>query len=92
MFGIETVMDEIAATLKKDPLEVRKLNLYQDPALSGTPDTMTTQYNQLIEDWVGDKVMLQVESQARYAERRAAVQAFNAQSKTRKRGLALVPL
>ncbi|MFZ9575007.1 MAG: molybdopterin cofactor-binding domain-containing protein, partial [Limnohabitans sp.] len=83
MFGIETVMDEIAATLKKDPLEVRKLNLYQDPALSGTPDTMTTQYNQLIEDWVGDKVMSQVESQARYAERRAAVQAFNAQSKTR---------
>ena len=92
MFGIETVMDEIATTLKKDPLEVRKLNLYQDPAISGTPDTMTTQYNQLIEDWVGDKVVAQVESQARYAERRAAVQAFNAQSKTRKRGLALVPL
>ena len=92
MFGIETVMDEIAATLKKDPLEVRKLNLYQDPAVSGTPDTMTTQYNQLIEDWVGDKVVAQVEAQARYAERRAAVQAFNAQSKTRKRGLALVPL
>ena len=92
MFGIETVMDEIAATLKKDPLEVRKRNLYQDPAISGTPDTMTTQYNQLIEDWVGDKVVAQVESQARYAERRAAVQAFNAQSKTRKRGLALVPL
>ena len=92
MFGIETVMDEIAATLNKDPLEVRKLNLYQDPAISGTPDTMTTQYNQLIEDWVGDKVVAQVESQAHYAERRAAVQAFNAQSKTRKRGLALVPL
>ena len=92
MFGIETVMEEIAATLKKDPLEIRKLNLYQDPAVSGTPDTMTTQYNQLIEDWVGDKVIAQVESQALYAERRAAVQAFNAQSKTRKRGLALVPL
>jgi xanthine dehydrogenase large subunit len=92
MFGIETVMEEIAATLKKDPLEVRKLNLYQDPAISGTPDTMTTQYNQLIEDWVGDQVVAQVESQARYAERRAAVQAFNAQSNTRKRGLALVPL
>ncbi len=50
MFGIETVMDEIAMTLGKDPLEVRKLNLYKDPAISGTPDTMTTQYNQLIED------------------------------------------
>ena len=92
MFGIETVIDEIAATLKKDPLEVRKLNLYQDPAVSGTPDTMTTQYNQLIEDWVGVKVIAQVEQQANYAQRRAAVQAFNAKSKTRKRGLALVPL
>ncbi len=92
MFGIETVIDEIAATLGKDPLEVRKLNLYKDPAVSGTPDTMTTQYNQLIEDWVGDKVIAQVEAESKYAERRAAVQAFNAQSKTRKRGIALVPL
>ncbi|MFM7024519.1 MAG: xanthine dehydrogenase molybdopterin binding subunit [Limnohabitans sp.] len=92
MFGIETVIDEIAATLGKDPLEVRKLNLYKDPAVSGTPDTMTTQYNQLIEDWVGDKVIAQVEAESKYAERRTAVQAFNAKSKTRKRGLALVPL
>jgi xanthine dehydrogenase large subunit len=92
MFGIETVIEEIAATLGKDPLEVRKLNLYKDPAVSGSPDTMTTQYNQLIEDWVGDKVIAQLEQQSRYTERRAAVQAFNAGSKTRKRGLALVPL
>jgi len=92
MFGIETVIDEIAATLGKDPLEVRKLNLYQDPKASGSPDTMTTQYNQLIEDWVGDKVIAQLEQESKYAERRAGVQAFNAKSKTRKRGLALVPL
>jgi xanthine dehydrogenase large subunit len=92
MFGIETVIDEIAATLGKDPLEVRKLNLYKDPAVSGSTDTMTTQYNQQIEDWVGDKVIAQLEGEAKYAERRAAVQAFNAKSKSRKRGLALVPL
>jgi xanthine dehydrogenase large subunit len=92
MFGIETVIDEIASVLGLDPLDVRKRNLYQDPAVSGNPDTMTTQYNQLIEDWVGDQVIAQVEAQAGYAERRAAVAAFNATSKTRKRGLALVPL
>jgi xanthine dehydrogenase large subunit len=85
-------MDEIAMTLGKDPLQVRKLNLYKDPAISGTPDTMTTQYNQLIEDWVGDQVIDQVEQESKYAERRAEVQAFNARSKTRKRGMALVPL
>lgn len=92
MFGIETVIDEIASALGKDPLDVRKVNLYQDPAISGTADTMTTQYNQLIEDWVGDQVIAQVEAQAGYAERRKAVQAFNASSRNRKRGLALVPL
>jgi xanthine dehydrogenase large subunit len=53
---------------------------------------MTTQYNQLIEDWVGDQVIDQVEQESKYAERRAALQAFNAKSKTRKRGMALVPL
>ncbi|MEY2769793.1 MAG: Xanthine dehydrogenase molybdenum-binding subunit [Pseudomonadota bacterium] len=92
MFGIETVIEDIASTLGKDPLEVRKLNLYQDPAVSGTSDTMTTQYNQLIEDWVGDKVVAQVEAESRYAERRAQVQAFNARNQRRKRGLSLVPL
>ena len=92
MFGIESVIEDIADTLGKDPLEVRKLNLYKDPAISGTPDTMTTQYNQLIEDWVGDKVMDQVEAQAQYGQRRAQVQAFNAVNTRRKRGLALVPL
>jgi xanthine dehydrogenase large subunit len=92
MFGIETVIAEIADTLGKDALQVRKLNLYQDPAKSGNPGSMTTQYNQTIEDWVGDQVIQQVEQQARYQERRAAVNAFNQANKHRKRGLALVPL
>ncbi|MEY4316220.1 MAG: Xanthine dehydrogenase molybdenum-binding subunit [Pseudomonadota bacterium] len=92
MFGIETVIEEIANTLGKDPLEVRKLNLYSDPAKSGQAGSMTTQYNQTIEDWVGDKVIAQLEAQSKYAERRAAVNAFNAANKKRKRGLALVPL
>lgn len=92
MFGIETVIEQIANTLGKDPLEVRRLNLYKDPAVSGDAATMTTQYNQLIEDWVGDKVIDQVAASARYAERRAEVAAFNAANKRRKRGLSLVPL
>ena len=93
MFGIETVMDEIAMTLGKDPLEVRKLNLYKDPAISGTPDTMTTQYNQLIEDWVGDKVIDQVEQESKYAERRASGASLQRQEQNpQARFGALVPL
>ena len=92
MFGMETILSEIANTLGKDALDVRKINLYQDPAKSGIADSMTTQYGQTIEDWVGDKVLSQVEAQAKYSERRAAINAFNQTSKHRKRGLALVPL
>lgn len=92
MFGIETVIEQIANSLGKDPLSVRKLNLYQDPTVSGNPATMTTQYNQLIEDWVGDKVVDQVEAESGYWARREAVNAFNKANTKRKRGLALVPL
>ena len=92
MFGIETVIEQIANDIGKDPLDVRLLNIYKDPAVSGNPATMTTQYGQTIADWVGDKVIDQVASEAKYRERRDSVNAFNKVNKRRKRGLALVPL
>ena len=92
MFGIESAIEQIANTLGLDPVKVRQINLYQDPAISGNPDTMTTQYNQRIEDWVGDKIIRQVQTEAQYDQRRIQVKAFNASNQRRKRGLALVPL
>ena len=92
MFGIETIIEQIANDIGKDPLDVRMLNIYQDPAVSGNPATMVTQYGQTIADWVGDKVITQVASEAKYRERRESVNAFNKVNKHRKRGLALVPL
>ena len=92
MFGIETIIEQIANDIGKDPLDVRMLNIYQDPAVSGNPATMVTQYGQTIADWVGDKVMTQVATEAKYRERRNSVNAFNKVNKRRKRGLALVPL
>jgi xanthine dehydrogenase large subunit len=92
MFGIETVIEQIANDIGKDPLDVRLLNIYKDPAVSGNPATMVTQYGQTIADWVGDKVIDQVASEAKYRERRDSVNAFNRVNKRRKRGLALVPL
>ncbi|MFZ4480212.1 MAG: xanthine dehydrogenase molybdopterin binding subunit [Rhodoferax sp.] len=92
MFGIETVIEEIAHKLGMDPLEVRRANLYRDSALSGDSGSMTTQYGQTIEDWIGDQVIEQVATEAGYTARREAVNHYNAQSKHRKRGLALVPL
>jgi xanthine dehydrogenase large subunit len=92
MFGIETIIEQIANDIGKDPLDVRMLNIYQDPAVSGNPATMVTQYGQTIADWVGDKVITQVATEAKYRERRDSVNAFNKVNKRRKRGLALVPL
>jgi len=92
MFGIETIIEQIANDIGKDPLDVRMLNIYKDPAVSGNPATMVTQYGQTIADWVGDKVITQVATEAKYRERRDSVNAFNKVNKRRKRGLALVPL
>lgn len=92
MFGIETVIEQIARKIGKDPLEVRKVNLYQEPAVSGNPATLTTQYGQDIEDWIGDKVMAQVEAESNYSQRRIGVDSYNKTSKYKKKGIALVPL
>jgi xanthine dehydrogenase large subunit len=92
MFGIETVIEEIAQNIGKDPVDVRKANLYQDPAISGDAGSMTTQYNQVIEDFIADKVIDQVEAESKYRARRDSVNAFNAKNKYRKKGVALVPL
>jgi xanthine dehydrogenase large subunit len=92
MFGIETVIEEIAQNIGKDPVDVRKVNLYQDPAISGDAGSMTTQYNQVIEDFIADKVIDQVEAESKYRARRDSVNAFNAKNKYRKKGVALVPL
>ena len=92
MFGIETVMEEIAQNIGKDALDVRKINLYQDPAVSGDAGSMTTQYNQVIEDFIADQVIDQVEEESAYRARRVSVSSYNKNSKYRKRGVALVPL
>jgi xanthine dehydrogenase large subunit len=92
MFAVETVIDAIARHLGKDPLEVRRLNLYSAPVPGGDPGTMTTHYGQVIEDFVADRIIDDLETSADYRSRRAEVQAFNAGSQRRKRGLALTPL
>ena len=95
MFGIETVIEAIAAHLGLDPLDVRRANLYADPARSGDPASLTTPYGQVIEDWVADRILDELEAESDYRARRAAVAAFNAdpaRSRTRKRGIAITPL
>ncbi len=86
MMGIERVMDAIAAHLDKDPLEVRKLNLYGGEGRNLTPYFMT------VEDNVAPEIIEELAASSRYVQRRADIAAFNARSPVIKRGIALTPV
>jgi xanthine dehydrogenase large subunit len=85
MIAIERVMDDIAAHLGRDPLEVRRLNLYG-------PGRDVTPYHMTVEDHVAPAIIAELAERAGYAERRAAVATFNASHTVLKKGLALTPV
>jgi xanthine dehydrogenase/oxidase len=80
----EMVVDRVARELGLDPTEVRRRNLY--PAVGAV-----AHYGQAVEAERIHGCWADVEASAAYGERAAAVAAFNATSRYRKRGLALVP-
>ena len=86
MFAIEYVIDEIAASLGRDPLAVRQLNFY------GTTDRNVTPYQQTIEDNIIHEIVAKLEASSEYEARRAATREFNAGSKFLKKGIALTPV
>jgi xanthine dehydrogenase large subunit len=86
MMVIEQILDEIARTLGLDVLAVRRLNFY------GIAERNVTHYGQTVEDNVIHKIVERLAGDARYAERRQAVAAWNAASPIIRRGLALTPV
>lgn len=85
MIAIERVMDAIAADLGLDPLAVREINLYG-------PGRDITPYHMTVEDNVAPAIIAELAERADYADRRAAVAAFNAGHKVLKKGLSLTPV
>jgi xanthine dehydrogenase large subunit len=79
-------MDEIALSLGKDPLDVRKANFYGETGRDVTPYHMTVEDN-VIGEIVGD-----LEVACDYRARRDAIRAFNRASPIIKKGLALTPV
>lgn len=86
MMVIERVMEDIARSLDKDPLEVRKANLY------GIESRNTTPYGMTVEDNVLGRLFATLEASADYWERRQQINAFNSKSPVLKKGLALTPV
>ncbi|CCF00245.1 Putative xanthine dehydrogenase molybdopterin binding subunit (plasmid) [Sinorhizobium fredii HH103] len=86
MVGGERMIEDIAYTLGKDPLEIRKLNFYGGEGRNLTP------YHQTVEDNIIGRIIEELETSAEYAARRAAVLAFNRDNHVIKRGIALTPV
>ncbi len=86
MLGVECVMEEIAHKLGKDPLDVRRANLYGGENRNVTPFGMT------VEDNIAPALLDALADSTDYAQRRADVRAFNAKSSYLKKGIALTPV
>ncbi len=85
-FAIESILDDIARTLKLDPLAVRRANYY------GVGERHVTPYLQTVEDNVIHALTDELAASAGYAQRREAVAQFNATHSVLKKGLALTPV
>ncbi len=86
MVAIERVIDEIAAHLGLDPLQVRLVNFYGEGKANITP------YKMRVEDSILTELVEKLAANADYATRRAEIEAANAESPVLKRGIALTPV
>jgi xanthine dehydrogenase large subunit len=86
MMVIEAVLDSIARVLGRDPLDVRRINLY------GTSDRNVTHYGQVVEGNLLPAIVERLERSSDYRRRRAEVSRWNAAEAVIKRGLALTPV
>jgi xanthine dehydrogenase large subunit len=86
MLVIEAMLDDIARTLKKDALDVRRVNLY------GTTQRNVTHYGQTVEGNRLPAILDELEVSSDYRQRRIAIDRWNAVQPIIKRGLALTPV
>ena len=84
MLACEAAMDDVARHLGKDPLDIRKANLYKQGD--------KTPYGQEIGEQTLPDLVAKLESDVDYRARRAEITSFNASATTKRRGLALTPV
>ncbi|KZB71241.1 MULTISPECIES: xanthine dehydrogenase molybdopterin binding subunit [Thalassospira] len=86
MVAIERIIDEIAMTVGRDPMDVRIANYYD------TKDRNTTPYHMVVEDNVLPELTDDILKASDYRKRREEITAFNAESPVLKKGLSLTPV
>ncbi|MEO6409991.1 MAG: xanthine dehydrogenase molybdopterin binding subunit, partial [Burkholderiaceae bacterium] len=84
--AIENILDSIARSLARDPLDVRRANFY------GTSERNVTPYGQVVSDNIIEPLVAELEASSDYRSRRSQIAAFNAASPVLKRGIALTPV
>jgi xanthine dehydrogenase large subunit len=85
MIAIERIIDDIAAHLGRDPLDIRVANLYG-------PGRDVTPYGMTIEDNIAPQMIARLRQTSNYDARRVAIASFNAKSPILKKGIALTPV
>ncbi|OFY69824.1 MAG: xanthine dehydrogenase molybdopterin binding subunit, partial [Bacteroidetes bacterium RIFCSPLOWO2_12_FULL_37_12] len=86
MVAIETVIDRIARFLKKDSLDIRKINFYQNSTNNTTP------YKELVENNRLGVLEQQLSQSSNYYQRRKQINLFNQQNVHVKKGIACTPV
>ncbi len=81
--NIENILEEIAAFLKKDALDVRRANCY------GVDTRNTTPYEQVVENNTLPRLFTELEERCDYRARMSAVRTFNDSSPTQLKGLSM---
>ena len=84
--AIETIIDSIARRLGRDPLAVRRANLY------GIGERDLTPYLQKVDDNIITPLIDELVASSDYVVRRDEITRWNAKSPVLKRGLALTPV
>ncbi len=94
IFGIERVMDHVAATLGLDPLVVRQKNFYASGGdiWAKKKQVQETPYGQPVEDFILDGLVDELAESSGYHARRAAIAKWNAENPVLKKGIALTPV
>jgi len=89
MVGMEQIIDQIAARLNRDPVEIRQTNYYPDYR---TGQHQSTPYGQVVKDGILGELTDQLLKTADYHRRRADITAYNRAGPVLRRGLGFTPV
>ncbi|MEM7778256.1 MAG: xanthine dehydrogenase molybdopterin binding subunit, partial [Pseudomonadota bacterium] len=91
MLGIERVVDHVAATLQRDPLDVRRVNFYDHKSVADDR-RRRTHYGMRVDDCIIQDIFDELVESSDYMARRQKISAWNSEHPHLKRGIALTPV